>query len=59
MCVHIENPLFSELRGPEGTPYCVRAGERATLLLRYAPEKSRFQTGFALLVQDLNWFKTS
>ena len=29
MCVHIENPLFSELRGPEGTPYCVlRKGRR-------------------------------
>ena len=44
MCVHIENPLFSELR----IPYCVRAGETATFQLRYPPEKSRFQTGFTL-----------
>ena len=29
MCVHIENPLFSELRGPEGAPYSVlRKGRR-------------------------------
>jgi hypothetical protein len=44
MCIHIENPLFSELR----IPYCVRAGETATFQLRYPPEKSRFQTGFTL-----------
>ena len=29
MCVHVENPLFSELRGPLGTPYSVlRKGRR-------------------------------
>ena len=44
MCVHIENPLFSELR----IAYSVRAGETATFQLRYPPEKSRFQTGFTL-----------
>ena len=44
MCVHIENPLFSELR----IPYCVRAGETDTFQLRYPPEKSRFQTGLTL-----------
>ena len=46
MCVHIENPLFSELR----IPYCVRAGETATFQLRYPPEKSRIQTGFTLVL---------
>ena len=44
MCVHIENPLFSELR----IAYCVRAGETAKFQLHYPPEKTRFQTGFTL-----------
>ena len=44
MCVLVKNTFFQNcvLR----IAYCVRAGETATILLLYSPEKSRLQTGF-------------
>ena len=50
MCVHIENPLFSELRGPEGTPYSVLRKGRldSHVAIALSATKSRFQMGFTL-----------